>query len=174
MPKRHICDICLGWLLLVEPYHLELKKCVSCGQMKDFKMISLKEILKGTDYNKLDTEIQNNLMDLLEALNKFRAEYKRAMNVTSGLRTKQDQIRIYNAKGITDESKIPMNSPHISGEAADFADKDGKLKAFAIECDKNGKLKQWGLWMEDPSVTISWIHLDIRNRGDRKSNIFKV
>ena len=52
-------------------------------------------------------------------------------------------------------------------------DPKGEIDAFAMEMDKQGKLKEWGLWLEHPDATSGWCHLDIKDRGDRKSNVFK-
>ena len=63
-------------------------------------------------------------------------------------------------------------SNHCLGLACDFKDSDGKLAQFALELDKQGKLKELGLWLENPEKTKGWVHLDIKSRGDRKSNVF--
>jgi hypothetical protein len=57
------------------------------------------------------------------------------------------------------------------GSAIDIQDIDGSLKAI-LELNK-AMLKEHGLWMEDPSATPTWVHLDNKPRSDRKYNIFK-
>ena len=41
-----------------------------------------------------------------------------------------------------------------------------------VYIDLNNKLKELGLWLENPEKTKGWVHLDIKSRGDRKSNVF--
>lgn len=128
--------------------------------------ISKSEILMGRDKTHLleyTQEVSNNIDKLLIAINKFRAAYGKPMSVSSGWRPASINTSVGGAS----------KSNHVLGLACDFKDPDGAIDAFAVECDKNGKLKEWGLWLEHPDSTKGWCHLDIKNRGDRKSNIFK-
>lgn len=128
-------------------------------------MIEKKEILMGRDKThpeEYTPEVSKNIDNLLIALNKFRQAYGKAMYVTSGFRPAAINKSIGGAK----------KSAHQIGLACDFRDHDGDLARFALEMDKAGKLKEWGLWLENPAKTVGWIHLDIKDRGDRKSNIF--
>lgn len=121
--------------------------------------ISLKELMGDVDFSKLDKEIQSNLMTLLERINKLRDTYGSPMKVTSGLRTKEDQIRIYKAKGITEVSKIPMGSAHIKGAAVDIYDPKKQLQMF---CTQNvALLEHLQLWCEDFGSTPDWVHFQI-------------
>lgn len=121
--------------------------------------ISLKELIKDKSFSSLDKTVQGNLMTLLERINRVRDAYGKAMTVTSGLRTKEDQIRIYKAKGITDVSKIPMKSQHLVGAAVDIADPKRDLQKW---CQQNVKLlESIGFWMEEFSATPTWIHFQI-------------
>jgi hypothetical protein len=120
-------------------------------------MITMQEILKSKKLSEQTQVVQDNLDNLLEKLNKLRAEYGKAMIVTSGLRTKEDQIRVYAQKGITDQSKIPFGSKHISGQACDFSDPHGELKFWVgnnVEI-----LEEIGLWCEDFAHTKTWLHV---------------
>lgn len=120
--------------------------------------ISMDELLKGADLSKQDKEIQDNLAILLERINKVRAAYGKSMTVTSGIRTKEDQIRIYKAKGIP-ENKIPWGSQHLKGGAVDISDPKKELQKW---CSENVKiLEDAGLWCEDFSATPNWIHFQI-------------
>lgn len=107
--------------------------------------------------------ISKNIDTLLIALNKFREAYGKPMTVNSGWRDKASNKAAGGAS----------NSNHLHGLACDFKDPDGAIDAFAVECDDNGKLKEWGLWLEHPDSTKGWCHLDIKDRGDRESNIFR-
>lgn len=127
--------------------------------------ISKKEVLMGRDITyKVDytKEVSDNIDKLLIPLNKFREAYNKSMTVSSGWRPASLNSKIGGAS----------KSNHVIGKACDFQDKDGALAKFALEMDKAGKLKEWGLWLENPANTLGWIHIDIKDRGDRKSNVF--
>lgn len=121
--------------------------------------ISLKEIIKDTKFSSLSKEVQDNLMTLLERINKIRAKWGKPMTVTSGLRTKEDQIRVYKDKGITDITKIPMGSQHLKGAAIDISDPKKELQKWCLANEK--VLEEVGLWMEDFSATPNWCHFQI-------------
>ncbi len=108
-------------------------------------------------------EISKNIDKLLIPINKIREMWGKPLIVTSGWRPKSYNKAIGGAK----------NSLHCLGMAVDFADPDGSFDAFLVELDKQGKLKELGLWLENPDATVGWTHLDIKHRGDRKSNVFK-
>jgi uncharacterized protein YcbK (DUF882 family) len=51
-------------------------------------------------------------------------------------------------------------SAHVTGEAVDLADYEDVIKTYLI---KNPiKLDLWNLYMEDPSATPTWCHLQTR------------
>jgi uncharacterized protein YcbK (DUF882 family) len=119
----------------------------------------MSEILRNAKLEDQSPEIQRNLAVLLERVNKVRAAYGKPMTVTSGLRTMQDHLRIYREKGITDQSKIPMRSRHLFGQAVDISDPKQELQRWIL---KNEKLmEEIGLWMEDFSATKNWVHMQI-------------
>ena len=120
-------------------------------------MITMKELLKGAEFDLLPEEHQQNLLELLVLLNKFRNLYGKPMFVTSPYRTMEDHLRIYRQKGIADTSKIPMKSKHLSGQACDFADPDGELKAFIM--NHLSEIEQYGIWFEDFAHTPGWVHM---------------
>lgn len=127
--------------------------------------ISKSEVLMGRDVqykNDYTKEISDNIDKLLICLNKFREAYGKPMQVSSGWRPATVNAAIGGAK----------KSNHTVGLACDFQDKDGKLAEFALKMDKDGKLKEWGLWLENPKFTKGWIHLDIKDRGFRATNVF--
>lgn len=124
--------------------------------------VTKNEILKGKE---CPIEYQDNLDRLVRALNDF-AEvidtyYGKhiPLIVNSGLRAKNDQIRIYREKGITDISKIPMGSAHISAEAVDLRDTDHKIMTFI---KSTNVLNDLDLYAEDFRHTPTWVHLQIR------------
>jgi hypothetical protein len=62
-------------------------------------------------------------------------------------------------------------SLHTQGKAIDIRDGDGSI-AKTIE-DRPDLLKKYDLWLEDPSFTKGWCHLDWGTRTDRPSRMFK-
>lgn len=122
-------------------------------------MIKMSEILRSAKLESQSKEVQDNLAILLERVNKVRAAYGKPMIVTSGLRTMEDHLRIYREKGITDQSKIPMRSRHLFGQAVDISDPKRELQQWIL---KNEKLmEEIGLWFEDFSATPNWVHMQI-------------
>lgn len=127
----------------------------------------MKELLGDNKLEDQSEEIQKNLQDLLEKINKVRAAYAKPMTVTSGLRSMQHHLDIYAAKGITDKSKIPMKSKHLFGFACDIADSNGKLKEWVNQ--NIALMEQLGFWFEDFSATKTWVHFQIVPFGSYKS-----
>jgi len=123
--------------------------------MNNFK-IKMSEIVKNADLTSLSNDILSNLTELQIKVNKVREAYGKPLTVTSGLRTMEDHLRIYKDKGITDQSKIPMKSKHLSGEAVDFSDPKQELQAWCLA--NVAKLEEIGLWCEDFSATKNWVH----------------
>ena len=119
-------------------------------------MISMSELLKGAKLEDQSDEVQTELQTLLDRVNQVRSEYAKPMTVTSGLRSMADHKRIYAAKGITDEAKIPMKSKHLFGKAVDISDPKQELQAWCLA--NEAKLAEIGLWMEDFSATPNWVH----------------
>lgn len=125
-------------------------------------MITMEE-LNPTGYQS-DPDIMANLVMLYDKMNDVRKAYGRPMIVTSGLRTKEDQIRIYSnifkRKGIPfDSKKIPMRSNHLFGLACDIYDPDGALKIWVM---KNlDYCKKLDLYFESFRYTPNWVHFQI-------------
>jgi uncharacterized protein YcbK (DUF882 family) len=133
-------------------------------------MISINELLSNqAKFEDLGKDIQANLIELHRKVNLLRSAYGKPMIVTSGLRTKKHHLDIYARKGIF-PPKVPMKSNHLFGRAVDFADGDGKLKAWVLE---NIKLvEEIGLYMEDFSATKTWLHVQI-NKPKSGKRFFK-
>jgi uncharacterized protein YcbK (DUF882 family) len=127
-------------------------------------MISMRELLTNCTIADVEHKHQINLEDLQRRINIVRTEYGKPMMVTSGYRTLQDHLRIYSEinarrrkKGLP-AIRVPMGSRHMSGEAVDIADKDGKLMQW---CKANEPiLEKAELWMEEG--TEGWCHFQIR------------
>ena len=110
-------------------------------------MISRDEILKNQI---CPPELEENLSNLLDCLNKFRLVYNKPMIVTSGYRTPEHNALIGGAK----------NSAHCFCQAADFADRDRSLCSWILQDESILEIS--GLWMEDPDRTPTWVHLQSR------------
>jgi hypothetical protein len=99
----------------------------------------------------LTEEVKAHVVILIAKLSDLREIYGRPMIVTSGFRSRADQEAIYKHS-----KKVPYGSAHLSGRAADVADRDGSLAAF---CYSNiPLLEKIGLWCEDPTRTRGWVH----------------
>lgn len=154
--NERICNICLAYMYT--PKLVGWYKCGCCGNMKKASnsMITLQEILMNrANFDELSEEIQANGKLLLESLNKFRTEYGHPMIVTSGLRLPEDNAA---ANG-------SPTSAHMTLQACDFKDIDGKLFEF-IKADP-AVLDRCDLYMENPGWTKNWIHLQIRHVSHR-------
>lgn len=102
-------------------------------------------------------EIEANMYELIVRVSAVRELFGRPMVVTSGLRSREDQERIYrNAKS------VPYGSMHLIGAAVDIADRDKTLAGFVTSKDGLKLLEDVGLWIEDPSYTHSWVHFQIK------------
>lgn len=148
--------------------HLDLDgwvKCPTCAFSKktEKSMIVLKEL--NIQNFKTTPEIDKNLVELLEKLNKIRVLWNHPMTITSGLRDLEHHKEIYRKKGIPD-NKIPLQSRHLSGQAADISDPDKKLQEW---CKLNeAKLAEIGLWCEDFNFTNNWVHFQSISPGSGK------
>lgn len=98
----------------------------------------------------LTPELERNLVTLLHSLNIFRAEFKRAMHVTSGYRPGRFNTAAGGAK----------LSAHETCEACDFQDKERIIAQFTLQ--HPDVLIRAGLFLEDPRYTPGWIHLQTR------------
>jgi hypothetical protein len=117
-------------------------------------MITLKELLDGREANQAQLD---NLNRLLLAMNAVRTAYGKPMTVTSGLRTIEDQLRIYKGRN---PKNIPMKSAHLEGLAVDISDRTGELWDWCLENLK--LLETLGLYLEDKNSTRTWVHFQLR------------
>ena len=119
-------------------------------------MITYKALLSGNVLSDVPLGHQLSLDKLLQCLVKLEEAYEEPLPaVTSGYRTMQHHLEIYSRKGITDPSKVPMQSKHLYGKATDLADPTG---VFYNYCFANQDvLAECGLWLE--ADTKGWVHL---------------
>lgn len=114
-------------------------------------MITAKE-LNPKEYELIGDQ-KNNQENLLYRISVVRYFYGNPMIGTSGVRSKDDHIKIYVKKGYQLKD-IPMGSNHLLGAAWDVADKNGTLMRFCV--DSENLLKTLGLWIENN--TDGWVH----------------
>lgn len=125
-------------------------------------MITLNELLKDTSARTISSDHLKNLLDLKEKVNVFRTHYGKPLRVTSGYRSLEKHLAIYAAKGITDQSKIPMKSRHLSGLAVDLVPIEDDIKHLQDWVLDNVKLmEEIELWFEKFEYTPTWVHCQI-------------
>ena len=113
---------------------------------------SVIELLNAGSYKwkltDVDDVTQRNLEDLCRKINAL--GYQPPMYASSCLRSLEDQKRI---------NPSALGSSHLYGCAVDISDPDGKLAQWLQTVVSKNKLKEYGLWMEDPKYTNGWVHL---------------
>lgn len=123
-------------------------------------MISITTILMGRDREyPLSDDLRNNLEDLYTKLVEFSKHCPLPIVISSGYRPGKYNTAVGGAK----------NSSHLTCQAVDLADSDKKIKEWCIS--HIDVLNRIGLYMEDPSRTPTWCHLQTRKT---KNNPFKV
>lgn len=120
-------------------------------------MITMSELIGKTRLTDVAADVEKNLKNLLVCVNKVRALWGKPMIVTSGFRTTEDHKRIYAAKGITDDLKIPWRSKHLFGAAVDIADEGLVLTKWLKDNPK--VLEDAELWCEEGNK--NWVHFQI-------------
>lgn len=114
-------------------------------------MISMEEL---NPHNYSTNGLEANLASLLHKINEVRDAYGVPMVVTSGLRSQVDQQRL-----IADGRSNAPKSHHLTGEAVDIYDPNGKLAAWT-EANLD-LMEEIGVWMEDFAHTPGWVHYQI-------------
>jgi hypothetical protein len=89
--------------------------------------------------------------DLVPRVNNLLNAFGESRSVTSGFRSKEDQARI--------NPKVTA-SAHMTGQAVDLEDNDGRLDAFCL--NHLELLRELGLYLESPERTARWTHLQTR------------
>lgn len=126
---------------------------------KKYKYFTREEYTKGRDKaSPLSTDQEANLDELLTKMDTFRERYGKPLNVSSGYRDHITNKRVGGSK----------RSSHLLCMAIDFSDKDGSLAKFCL--DNLDLLETLGLYMESPSFTKGWVHLQTRATSQRVFN----
>ncbi len=122
-------------------------------------MITLADYFMGRDEQyrgDLTDNIVENARHTIARANVLLASFKAATgdteqrHVTSGWRPAAVNAGIPNAA---------PRSKHMTGQAIDLADPEGDLDDWCM--DNQTHLEQFGLWLEHPSATKGWCHLQI-------------
>lgn len=101
----------------------------------------------------LSKEIVASAIDLADRVTRLLTQYGSRPGVSSGFRTASANAGAGGAR----------RSSHMSGQAVDLIDPDGKLDAW---CMANLKLlERAGLYLEHPDSTKTWCHLQTRRPG---------
>lgn len=118
--------------------------------------VTVDEIMGGK--NKLPIEADN-LCNLMVQINRLRDWYGKQFIITSGYRDEEHNKRVGGAK----------NSAHLTCEAVDI-----QCEGLSEELMKNPwVLEKFDLWMEHPSQTPTWVHLQIRPTKSGNRIFFK-
>jgi hypothetical protein len=120
---------------------------------------------RDSDYANECTEvIRDNAKATIAAANYFLRRYEestgdvRPRMVTSGWRPKSVNAKVSPA----------FNSKHITAQAIDIADGSEALDTWAMTKEGLETLEEAGLYLEHPSKTEGWCHVQIVPPGSRK------
>lgn len=114
-------------------------------------MITLKDYWKGRDKQyaqDLTVDVQSCAYKLLFKVNELLSLFGENRQCNSGWRPLTVQMEI--------NPRAP-NSKHVTGNAIDIEDRDGKFKNWCM--DHLFLLERLGLYMEAPESTPTWVHL---------------
>ena len=105
------------------------------------------EMLYRYDYREVPADVYANLMDLRNCLNALGQVFLPARVLTCAYRNAEHNAKVGGAK----------RSMHLTGNACDIADSDGKLKSWLRAHPE--ELEKAGLCAEDYASTPTWVHL---------------
>lgn len=123
-------------------------------------MISLKDYFMGRDVKyplEMSPTVRGNAAVLLNLVNGLLerfpgvlATHPNGTHVSSGWRPPS-------VNGATPGAA--PNSKHMTGQAIDIYDPDESLDNWLVSMEGQAALKEIGLWMEHPSATKGWSHI---------------
>lgn len=166
-----LCNNCAAYMF-DHPTLPTWYKCISCGYCKlklkrEKDLITLEMYLMGRDKtypNDITQEIRDNATVLLEKINALLKDLGVTdIKVSSGWRPPSINAALANSA---------KKSLHMIGKACDISDKDHTLSDAILK--QPDLLKKYNLWIEDPTATPTWCHLDFGIRTDRPLRMFKV
>lgn len=116
-------------------------------------MIIMPDYWMGRDVShalELTPAIEHNAAIMVGLANSLLARFGQGRHVTSGWRPASLNATTPGAA---------VHSKHITGQAVDLADPDGDLDDWLMSDYGQAQLVDIGLWMEHPSATKGWSHL---------------
>jgi|SRR6185369_8992351 len=116
-------------------------------------MITLTDYWMGRDKEfplAMTPQIEHNAEITVQLANALLARFGQGRKVNSGWRPPQVNAAIPTAA---------VNSKHMSAQAIDLADPDGDLDDWLMSVPGQLALEDIGLWMEHPSATKGWAHV---------------
>lgn len=121
--------------------------------MEAGRVITLSDYYMGRDIefgHELDPEKRSNAAQTVARVNLLLAAFGEERKVNSGFRPAA-------INGATPGAAA--KSKHMTCQACDLADPDGDLDEWLM--DHHSELEQIGLWVEHPSATKGWAHVQI-------------
>lgn len=107
-------------------------------------------LMNKTTLDQLSPELVGNANTTVPRANELLEAFGEYRKCNSGYRTPEDQARI---------NPSAPKSKHLTCQAIDLSDPDGSLDVW---CLKNlSVLAKIGLWLEDPSHTVGWCHVQV-------------
>jgi len=105
-----------------------------------------------------------NLLYHYMAMNEVRAEFGKPMICTSGVRSKQEQIWIYNKINKARKKKglaslgVPLESSHVIAAGSDWKDPNGELFEF-LTVTRPELMEELDLYIEEKKYTPNHTHI---------------
>lgn len=124
-------------------------------------MISLADFYKGRDTQyaaELTLDIEANAVITVNRVNELLAAFYES-NPNEAERTVNSGWRPPEVNATVRGSA--QHSRHMTGEACDLSDDDEQLDYWLLQPDGQDALKRIALWMEHPSATPRWAHVQI-------------
>lgn len=132
--------------------------------MSKVNFISIEQYLMNRiKYEDLTPTQVSNLNTLIPKVNELLERYGKPLVMSSGFRSKEDQIRIYAEKNAKRKAqglppyKVPTSSQHMAAAAVDIEDPDRKFGHWCLM--HLDYLIELDLYMEDLGSTPTWCHL---------------
>ena len=124
----------------------------------------------------MPAEHRKNLQKLLKTVNELGTlvpdNLKGPRNMSSGYRSKEYQINVYKnlakqkkspfTDGVYVQSKVPLGSAHMTGEAMDINDPDNELDEWLMSDEGKKVVEKLDIYLEHKDYTDGWCHVQIR------------
>lgn len=119
--------------------------------MEDYLLSGKEKYTKDS----IDPEHFKNASNLLDKVNQLGELISYNGQITSGYRSIERQIQIYEERG----EPPALGSKHLSGHALDIYDPKGELKRKILNRTVLEKAKKLGLYFENFGNTPTWVHI---------------